>query len=86
MKPICQFLGLALEEMWKYKNKMSAIQKYRRDMVDLQKEFPDFETFIKKKEKYCSEIVKTQIFDKHLTQINNDRNGLTAISCFFAKK
>jgi DNA polymerase elongation subunit (family B) len=86
MKPICQFLGLALEEMWKYKNKMSAIQKYRRDMADLQKEFPDFETFIKKKEKYCSEIVKTQIFDKHLTQINNDRNGLTAISCFFSKK
>lgn len=86
MKPICQFLGLALEEMWKYKNKMSAIQKYKRDMADLQKEHPDFETFIKKKEKYCSEIVKTQIFDKHLTKINNDRNGLTAISCFFGKK
>ena len=86
MKPICQFLGLALEEMWKYKNKMSAVQKYKRDMAELQREHPDFETFIKKKEKYCSEIVKTQIFDKHLTKINNDRNGLTAISCFFGKK
>jgi len=86
MKPICQFLGLALEEMWKNKNKMSAIQKYKRDMADLQKEHPDFETFIKKKEKYCSEIVKTLVFDKHLTKIANDRNGLTAISAFFTKK
>ena len=86
MKPICQFLGLALEEMWKYKNKMSAIQKYRRDMADLQKEFPDFEVFIKKKEKYCSDIVKTQIFDRHLMKISNDRNGLTPISSFFGPK
>ena len=86
MKPICQFLGLALEEMWKNKNKMSAIQKYKRDLADLQRENPDFETFIKKKEKYCSEIVKTLVFAKHLTKIANDRNGLTAISCFFSKK
>lgn len=86
MKPICQFLGLALEEMWKNKNKMSAIQKYKRDMADLQRENPDFETFIKKKEKYCSEIVKTLVFSKHLTKIANDRNGLTAISNFFPKK
>ena len=86
MKPICQFMGLALEEMWKFKNKMSAIQKYKRDMVELQRENPDFETFIKRKEKYCSDIIKSQIFDKHLIQINNDRNGLTPISSFFAKK
>jgi hypothetical protein len=51
----------------------------------LQKEFPDFETFIKKKEKYCSDKVKTMLFDKHLMQINNDKNGLRPITSFFGK-
>jgi DNA polymerase elongation subunit (family B) len=85
MKPLCQFLGLALEEMWKYQNKMSAIKKYKSDLSDLQKEYPDFETFIKKKEKYCSDKVKTMLFDKHLLQINNDKNGLRPITSFFGK-
>jgi DNA polymerase elongation subunit (family B) len=85
MKPLCQFLGLALEEMWKYQNKMAAIKKYKADIANLQKEYPDFETFIKKKEKYCSEIAKTMIFDKHLLKINNDKNGLRPITSFFKK-
>jgi DNA polymerase elongation subunit (family B) len=86
MKPLCQFLGLALEEIWKYQNKMSAIKKYKKDMEDLQKEYPDFEMFIKKKEKYCSDKAKTMLFDKHLMQITNDRNGLKPITSFFGKK
>jgi len=86
MKPLCQFLGLALEEMWKNQNKMSAIKKYKADIVNLQKEYPDFETFIKKKEKYCTDRVKELLFDKHLMQINNDKNGLRPITSFFGKK
>jgi DNA polymerase elongation subunit (family B) len=85
MKPLCQFLGLALEEMWKHQNKMSAIKQYKTDIMNLQKEYPDFETFIKKKEKYCSDKVKTMLFDKHLLQINNDKNGLRPITSFFGK-
>jgi len=86
MKPLCQFLGLALEEMWKNQNKMSAIKKYKTDIANLQKEYPDFETFIKKKEKYCSDKVKELLFDKHLMQINNDKNGLRPITSFFGNK
>ena len=86
MKPLCQFLGLALEEMWKHQNKMSAIKKYKSDMAELQKEYPDFETFIKKKEKYCSDRAKAMLFDKHLLQINNDKNGLRPITSFFGPK
>lgn len=86
MKPLCQFLGLALEEMWKNQNKMTAIKKYKSDIANLQKEYPNFEVFIKKKEKYCSDKVKELLFDKHLMQINNDKNGLKPITSFFAKK
>ena len=85
MKPLCQFMGLALEQIWTSTGKLGMIKKYNKDMSDLQKEFPDFEMFIKRKEKYCTEIVKTLLFDKHLVQINNDARGLQPITSFFTR-
>jgi hypothetical protein len=55
-------------------------------MIDLQKEHADFETFIKKKEKYCSDIVKELLFEKHLVKIKNDQNGMKPITSFFVKR
>jgi DNA polymerase elongation subunit (family B) len=86
MKPLCQFLGLALEEMWKGQGKMTALRKHQSELVALQKEYPDFETFIKKKEKLCSDKAKAIFFEKYLVQIRNDRNGLRPITGFFSKK
>ena len=83
MKPLCQFLGLALEQIWKANGKPQNISKYKKDLAILQKEHPDFETFIKKKEKYCTDLVKTILFDKHLVQINNEARGLRPITGFF---
>jgi hypothetical protein len=78
-------MGLALEQIWTSTGKLGMIKKYNKDMSDLQKEFPDFEMFIKRKEKYCTEIVKTLLFDKHLVQINNDARGLQPITSFFTR-
>jgi DNA polymerase elongation subunit (family B) len=86
MKPLCQFLGLALEEMWKSQGKITAVKKHQSELASLQKEFPDFETFIKKKEKLCSDKAKTLFFDKYLVQIRNDQNGLRPITGFFGYK
>jgi DNA polymerase elongation subunit (family B) len=86
MKPLCQFMGLALEQIWKANGKLTLISKYNKDMTKLQKEHPDFEIFIKKKEKYCTDLVKTILFDKHLIQINNDARGLQPITSFFTRK
>ncbi len=83
MKPLCQFLGLALEEIWKYQDKMSAVKKHRTELAALAIEYPDIEIFAKKKEKYCSDKAKTMLFDKYLTQINNDKAGLRPITSFF---
>jgi DNA polymerase elongation subunit (family B) len=83
MKPLCQFLGLALEQIWKANGKPQNISKYKKDLAILQKEHPDFETFIKKKEKHCTDLVKTILFDKHLVQINNEARGLRPITGFF---
>jgi DNA polymerase elongation subunit (family B) len=82
MKPLQQLFGLALIPMWEAKNKGQAILSYHKEMAKLQKEFPDTETFMKKKEKYCSAKVKTMLFDKHLVKIQNDSQGLQSIVSF----
>jgi DNA polymerase elongation subunit (family B) len=86
MKPICQFLGLALEDIWKNQGKTLAIKKYREEITELTREYPDFEQFIKKKEKLCVEKVKTLIFDKYLMQIQNDKARTQPITNFFVKR
>lgn len=85
MKPLCQFLGLALEEMWKSQGKMGPIRTHKMELEKLQKEYPDFETFIKKKEKLCTDKAKALFFDKYLVKIRNDQQGLRPITGFFVK-
>jgi DNA polymerase elongation subunit (family B) len=83
MKPLQQLFGLALEQIWEYQNKHSLIKTYRKDIVALQNEYPDIETFMKKKEKYCSAKIKVLLFDKILTRIQNERNNVREITSFF---
>jgi DNA polymerase elongation subunit (family B) len=85
MKPLQQLFGLALEQIWEYQGKGTAIQKFKKEMCDLEKEFPDLEIFMKKKEKICSSKIKVLLFDKYLTKINNAKNGIQEISSFFVK-
>jgi DNA polymerase elongation subunit (family B) len=86
LKPICQFMGLALEQIWKQQGKWSAIKKFNDELKAIEKENPDFEMFIKKKEKFCSEKVKALLFDKYLLQIKNEKNRNQPITNFFTKK
>ena len=83
MKPLQQLFGLALEHIWEYQKKTAAIKNYRREMEKLEKEFPDMETFMKKKEKFCSAKIKTLLFDKFLTKISHKQNGMQTITKFF---
>jgi hypothetical protein len=86
MKPLQQLFGLALEQIWENQNKTGPLSKFRKDMIALQKEFPDLEVFMKKKEKYCSQKIKTLLFDKFLTKIQNARAGNQEITTMFPKK
>jgi DNA polymerase elongation subunit (family B) len=86
LKPICQFMGLALEQIWKNQGKWSAIKKFNDELKEIEKENPDFEMFIKKKEKFCSEKVKALLFDKYLLQIKNEKNRNQPITNFFVKR
>jgi len=86
MKPLQQLFGLALEAIWEHRNKKSAIREYREEVRKMEREFPDVEVFMKKREKYCSAKVKTLLFDDVLTKIANKKNHIQPISAFFQRK
>ena len=83
MKPLQQLFGLALIQIWELQNKKTAIKTYEKEIDKLVDEFPDMETFMKKKEKYCSAKVKALLFDKVLDKIHNTKHGIQTISSFF---
>jgi DNA polymerase elongation subunit (family B) len=82
MKPIQQLFGLALEQIWALQNKPKEIVGFQKEMKKLRSGCDDFETYMKKREKYCSARVKTLLFDSILTKINNDKRGLRSILDF----
>ena len=86
MKPLQQLFGLALVQIWELQNKKAAIKTYHKEIDQLQDEFPDIETFMKKKEKYCSAKIKSLLFDKTLDKIYNTKNGIQTITSFFQTK
>ena len=84
MKPLQQLFGLAIEQIWELQNKMSAIKTFRKDMEALKKETgDDMETFMKKREKYTSAKIKVLLFDKILTKVYNQQNGVRTMNDFF---
>jgi DNA polymerase elongation subunit (family B) len=86
MKPLQQLFGLALEKIWEMQNKKAAIKNYYKEMEKLECEYPDIESFMKKKEKYCATKIKTLLFDKTLMQIYNEKHNIQTITSFFVKK
>lgn len=83
MKPLQQLFGLALTQIWEFQKKNTLIRTFHKDMVLLEKENPNMETFMKKKEKYCSTKIKSLLFDKFLQKIYNQQNGIrTLFECY----
>lgn len=85
MKPLQQLFGLALESIWEYQKKTASINAYKKEMAKMERENSNIEVFMKKKEKYCSAKIKVLLFDKFLTEIQNQRSGLQPITGFWTK-
>ena len=86
MKPLQQLFGLALTQIWESQKKQQLIRAYKKEMATLEKENPDLEVFMKKKEKYCSKKIKEILFDKFLQKIFNAQNGIRTLDEMFGKK
>jgi DNA polymerase elongation subunit (family B) len=86
MKPLQQLFGLAIEQIWELQNKGSAIKTYKKDIQKMTLDTEgDLEAFMKKREKYTSAKIKTLLFEKCLTKIFNEQNGIRTISECFIK-
>ena len=86
MKPLQQLFGLALTQIWESQKKQQLIRTYKKEIALLEKENPDLETFMKKKEKYCSKKIKEMLFDKFLQKIFNAQNGIRTLDEMFGKR
>ena len=84
MKPLQQLFGLAIEQIWELQNKNTAIKAFRKDIQQISNDTADdLETFMKKREKYTSAKIKILLFDKFLTKVFNEQNGIrTIVDCF----
>ena len=85
MKPLQQLFGLALNEIWTMQNKRTAIKTFQKDLLKLENEGHDFETFMKKKEKLCSAKIKILLFDKVLGRIYNEKHKIQTLDIFFTR-
>jgi DNA polymerase elongation subunit (family B) len=87
MKPLQQLFGLAIEQVWESQNKGSEIKSFKKDIERMNSETDgDLEAFMKKKEKYTSAKIKVLLFNKCLTKIFNQQNGIQTISECFNRK
>jgi len=86
MKPLSQLFGLAIVQIWEATNKKKAIIDYNKEIEKMKKEFTDMETFMKQKEKYCSTLIKNLLFQKILTDIQNESNGIRTLDTFITSR
>jgi DNA polymerase elongation subunit (family B) len=91
MKPLQQLFGLAVEQILEQNMKQNKgrIEEYRKDIAVMKAETTsadgewDIETYMKKKEKYCSIKIKNLLFEEFLQTIYNTRNGVRKITDMF---
>ena len=89
MKPLQQLFGLAVDKIWENQGKMGALKTYRKELMQLSKEYPgdeNLEIYMKKKEKLSSQKVKVLLFDQILTRIHQEKHGIQPITSFFGKR
>jgi hypothetical protein len=87
MKPLQQVFALVLEKIWEMQNKRSKINKFKREVEVVRREY--FDNLEKCDEKIeamrCKEI-KALLFDEYLRETNNEKNGDQSLTKFFTKK
>jgi len=87
MKPVQQVFALVLEKIWEMQNKRSKINKFKREVEVVRREY--FDNLEKCQEKIesmrCKEI-KALLFDEYLRETNNEKNGDQSLTKFFTKK
>jgi DNA polymerase elongation subunit (family B) len=86
MKPLLQLFGLVLEDIWKNNNKITKINKFKKEIEELKKQFDDNKKYEDKLTKLKDKEVKILLFDKYLRETNNVKENNQSLTKFFTKK
>ena len=88
MNPLQQLFSLAVEKIYLYKGKKNKDVAALHELLGKMFEDTqgDLETFMKKREKYCSGEVKKLLFDPFLTDIYNTQHGIQTLYQFYSRK
>jgi DNA polymerase elongation subunit (family B) len=87
MKPVQQVFALVLEKIWIMQTKRSKLNKFKKDVETIYKDYADTPDKIDDKVEAlrCKEI-KALLFDEYLRETNNEKDGVQSLTKFFAKK
>jgi DNA polymerase elongation subunit (family B) len=87
MKPVQQVFALVLEKIWQMQNKKPKLNRFKRDIENLKKEYQENPDKLEDKIETlrCKEI-KTLLFDEYLRETNNEKEGFQSLTKFFIKK
>jgi DNA polymerase elongation subunit (family B) len=86
MKPVQQVFALVLEKIWEMNKKKPKLNKFKKDVENLRKEYADSEKFEEKLEALRCKEIKALLFDEYLRETNNEKAGLQSITRFVSVK
>jgi flagellar biosynthesis chaperone FliJ len=86
MKPVQQVFALVLEKIWEMNKKKPKLNKFKKDVENLRKEYSDAEKFEEKLETLRCKEIKVLLFDEYLRETNNEKAGLQSITKFVSVK
>ena len=86
MKPVQQVFALVLEKIWIMQGKRPKLNKFKKDVEALRKEYiDDVDKFEEKVETLRCKEIKALLFDEYLRETNNEKAGVQSMTKFFTK-
>ena len=86
MKPVQQVFALVLEKIWIMQGKRPKLNKFKKDIETLRKEYiDDVDKFEEKVETLRCKEIKALLFDEYLRETNNEKAGVQSMTKFFTK-
>ena len=87
MKPVQQLFALVLEDIPAFKNKVFKVKEFKKTIKSIKEEFINDSVKMEKKiDDLRNKEIKTILFDSCLKEINNKKNNIQTLDCFFKLK
>jgi hypothetical protein len=86
MKPVQQLFSLVLDQIWIKQNKITKINKFKRECEKVKMENLEEDKYLSKIETMKNKEIKILLFDEFLRETNNSKEKNTTITKFFSIK